>query len=1728
MTDVMNLSATSQAATAEYKDSLYALDTVEAKFQQPSIFESAYNIATKGVKLTGASILTSFANTAIDVNNFFGGDAKRVSMQDYGFDEETLRYYEGHAQGIEAAGLLVGSLVPGLAAIKALKLAQAGKAGFAMQRATNIFAGPQKSVINNALKEISGDAALYPGLTADKVKAIALGFGDQALQALAYETATLATMKASPLLDGDSFKDVVTNMTFGVLVGGGVGGIIEGIGVRATLNKALLNRDVLTKPGELATYLEKLDSSAYGAGDKVALLLDSIDKLPRADIDPLLAKKSRFTYDQAITNSRLILNSLVKEGDEQLTNGLLDFMLTQHARGMPKEEMYNYFARLAKVSRVNTPPSVPLGDTFYVNSFAKELEGAGDLSRLISSQAEDGAVSRAYRLRPYATAPKISRFDEMVELDNGQFINRYNNSSEAFAQGADIFLGTGARGKLTAYVNPKAPNIEQVAKAGESRPLSLKEERIYRETGKLPEGSNRPFYGAPLTLNLATGAVQDAATPVIGDLSQAIRKVDDGLLVGDRLFKQSLDAPISAETSNLDANSRYVWAAERGIQRGDTIASNDVAMLEQLRRELLASTTEKNISWEAAVEALMKRKQLSFTGEFQIPASAQELEAAIKLQKDNLIKQLIERNEAGLEKISVTDISRRVNVPEEYLENGFQSKSFDDLSIDPDKLKQVNHVQLEYNLDGVNTQQDGNIARGLIDVQYRIDVISKALDSQAASYFGATWTNFKATMKAVDANVGGAGAGLVSFANAGYNTLGQEMERIGKFVTQFQVKRMSEVSDTLVNSANALRNDPLAAAEAGGFIFARRSTNEAYKFLPADIAAAEGLSPNTAVLAKSLEIDPRTKVVTWNKDYVPEGFIRTSQKLDSLHVGTEFSQGKFGDAKQGLHTFYELSEKVAAFERANLTINNQRIKHRNGFYEASGISRQLEPDTLYAPPIDTRKYPYVALVRRTPGAGMASDDVAVMTASSAKELEQKIASIRSDGYEVYTKDQVAAYKKAQGDYDINRNFMQTEANSALARKGSLNNLTPDIQAENIVRDYVDWHSKQELRLTRDHVELANSQLFAELKAMGSRFVSSETSKTGFSFKDIGKTVTDPYGDYVKTALGVSRKEEYKLWDMANEKTEAYFSGAFNAIRNSFFGAKSGVISYQEASAVGAKYGLGNPYQAFTDSMKTYGDLAAMLPPERTLSKFVSAANSILATTVIRLDAFQSLINIVSTPVMLLAEANSAKALLTTALPDGSGRMIPATSKALYKAVNNFFDDNVKKVWMPIYKNAGIVREKTAEYFEMIDQLSLPYGRIAESEVLKRIEGAAEKAASLSGSNFSEEFARFVAADVGRQIFEAAGYSGMKLTDNISTFVNRVHGNYIASQRPVAFQGPIGQAIGLFQTYQFNLLQQVFRYVENKELKTIGTLMGMQATLFGMQGLPGFQAINNHIIGTAAGNPASKDIYSTLPSFTDKPLGDYLLYGVLSNWLNAGLYSRGDINPRQITILPTNPLDYPAISGGIRFIGNILDTAKQAATGGDVSATILRGLEHNGLSRPIAGLAQLVQGFSTTSQGLLIATTRTPEQNVNGWSDFVDASAVGRLLGARPLDEAIVMDAMFRHTLYKAKENERIKSLGERVRSHMYNGQSPSQEELTGFLQSYAGAGGNIQQFSQAAMKWSMDANTSVANQFYRQLKDPRNQQLQLMMGGQPLPDFANQLQQGPNLQGPDLSSPMQR
>jgi len=130
------------------------------------------------------------------------------------------------------------------------------------------------------------------------------------------------------------------------------------------------------------------------------------------------------------------------------------------------------------------------------------------------------------------------------------------------------------------------------------------------------------------------------------------------------------------------------------------------------------------------------------------------------------------------------------------------------------------------------------------------------------------------------------------------------------------------------------------------------------------------------------------------------------------------------------------------------------------------------------------------------------------------------------------------------------------------------------------------------------------------------------------------------------------------------------------------------------------------------------------------------------------------------------------------------------------------------------------------------------------------------------NRFSEEFTNFVTARTMHIIAEEAARVGAISKDSIwtyvNTFTNRVRGTYIAAQRPALFQGAIGMSMSLFQTYQLNLIQQLFRYTAEGRLKASTALLGLQTSIYGAQGLPGYRAVNSYV-ANVEGNTDKSDI-----------------------------------------------------------------------------------------------------------------------------------------------------------------------------------------------------------------------------------------------------------------------------
>ena len=1656
-----------------------------------SLSDSAVDLVSKGIPLTGAAVLHAFYNTAVQVGNFMGGDFQEAHIEDtFGPDSDTTKYYQEHAGPIEGLALVGGSLIPGLGATKVLKLAQLGRFGETVSMTTGLFSGVQKSALASAEADILANGtgqSLFGISRANTIKGILAGAADQALQGAVYETATLATMHASPLTNNNTLKDDLSDVKDSALMFGAIGGVIEGAGTFYKIKKSIQAVDQATKK------FEAFGNAGIGnltPGDRIVKLYETLDNLPDA-ASRLEAAKKLFTTN---TTNRAIQDELIKATlngkDVELAGAFRNFLEDGRKAGtIDSDAISNNLGQLSKLGRHGDVSVVTKSeDAFYIpNKIDQDtISTATHDELLIPHSAFDTTpnvqLSKAYTLSNPNQLPEIGRATDTITLkglkvgEADTTTATFSGAMDAYKKGIDIYID--AAGKT--HINPATTVFQEVPKPGLDRGLTVAENKIYSQTGNLPPES-KPLNSVGQVLNLKTGAITDETIlPVVGDF--AIPKLEGlkgnlGLRVGNQLFPQAIGKDFSpAAMSPLEANARYVWADLRSIQKGDSFAPNDLPMLEKLYKEKVAGFDHDNFD-------------LSFTDGSEVPNTAKDLLQHIADTKQSMFADLLADGK------NADEIGHYLNAPEKGMTQNFNTLNPEELIRPAEDSAKIQHVRLAYDI-GTTRDSEGNFLRGMQATNYRMKLAADINANQVAAYLSkvapdsTTADNYFRALQfskgAGDADLVGAGNSFFTNANSDYGTLAQEAERIGRARSELAETRKAVVEGTLSADVNRLRKSPELAAEYGNWDAIVKSTGEHYSLLTDAETAANNLPKNTIVLEGALGRADKSGIREFNANYLPPGF----------RSGAETTG-------EGLKNYYTFSDELISLEKNSMALNEQRNSLRADWNTAQGVSKGTYPSMrIYHPPLDGNKFPFMAYVRQREGYAMGESGAHVIVARSAEDLQTKISQLGPE-YDAFTKSDIANFKKAEGEYIFNRNFMDNKVQDEMARKGILNNVVPEARAQNIINDLVDWHVRQENLLLNDHIEMHNAATFDQLRAMGDRWDSTGTSRFGAITPFTKQTATNPYNSYIQTALGVSMKNNYPIWGLAAEKLDSLADRAFNAVQDAFGATRKGLLPIEEAAKVSERMGLGNPYGTVLDTLakdRYYGGLANALPEQRIFSKFVATANTILGATVIRLDTLQQLVHAVTMPIMTAMEFASAKSdlqkLLSVTVP-GTTQQVPGFSKVLYAAIKNYFGADSETLQKFYSTATGLTRDELQVHRQMINELSMPNGALSKEGWAQKMDLAAQYAEKLTGTKFTNQFIHFVASDVGRQLGEAMGQTGQPLMDTIGTFTGRVLGNTAAGQRAGIFQGPIGQAVGLFQSYQMNLMQQLLRHVGEGNYRALAVGAGMQSSIFGLSSLPGFSALNK-IIQDRSDNPSGSDLYSGTTNMVGKDASDYLLHGSLSYLLGTSLYSRGDLNPRRASILPVNPLDFPSVGAGIRVYKNLAELAQNLASkGGNVPASLLLAAEHNGLSRPLSGLAEMFQGFSTTSKGDLVS-------RVPGLSEMSSISDMSRILGGKPLDESVAMDALYRSNALKTLDNVRLEQLGQSLKTSLYNGHPLAPEVADQVMSEYVKLGGNQTNFNSWFLGQLKGANVPTANRVMENFHNPRAVYLQTLMGGTPL------------------------
>jgi hypothetical protein len=559
-------------------------------------------------------------------------------------------------------------------------------------------------------------------------------------------------------------------------------------------------------------------------------------------------------------------------------------------------------------------------------------------------------------------------------------------------------------------------------------------------------------------------------------------------------------------------------------------------------------------------------------------------------------------------------IARELNVSQEFAETGrgeFVLGNIEDHTV-------PNHVRMTYNTANL---PDKNYLRGVSDLITRVKLAHEHNAKVAAMILGDAYAELpktEGTMLGINTipELGN----FVKSADEMYGSFGQLMQSVGKIAdreirtrVEATLGRISALHYQISQDENLLKS---------------------FNLLTAKIRSAE--SP-----------------LVWfdNQTLIPKNILKDLNKEGAN------SEEILAQAIKDKTAFTVSDPTLQNYLKTTQEINAERVTNINAIFAAKGSSTKWDSDIIYLPPINTRKYPFVAFVKERQQGEFRP--VSVISAPDAASLEAKIRGVKQefgDSLDVYTKTDIKNFYKMQGEYESGLLLGDSTVDNALNKKGVLSDFQPRTDDE-ILKDFTSWHVQQEQMLVRNAVELQYAQEFAELRAMGETFMEYQQSKFGreFTSKEYAEIRKDnPYEKYIQTALAVSNYTKYdSVWGRLNAGVEALGQNMFKVWDGAFNKARSGETSWESASAEAASYGFRPP---FGDMLKEI--INPVISDRKVVEPIIAKINTVLATTVLRLDPLNSIVNILGTPALMMAELRNIGRNLSD--PDKVGKLSRAS------------------------------------------------------------------------------------------------------------------------------------------------------------------------------------------------------------------------------------------------------------------------------------------------------------------------------------------------------------------------------------------------------------------------------------------------------------------------------------
>jgi len=687
-------------------------------------------------------------------------------------------------------------------------------------------------------------------------------------------------------------------------------------------------------------------------------------------------------------------------------------------------------------------------------------------------------------------------------------------------------------------------------------------------------------------------------------------------------------------------------------------------------------------------------------------------------------------------------------------------------------------------------------------------------------------------------------------------------------------------------------------------------------------------------------------------------------------------------------------------------------------------------------------------------------DLQRITGRTAEDLATNIADFEKSNHNPNMK--VITNKSNLDEWNDHHGYARTEhvrrADSQKSKGGFANTDVP-VDASGL-DNIMAALEKETWKNKRAVFKLTNSKVFDALESniAHSRRYNSEGSK---SLRD--NTAELVY----KTLLGVSKIEDAPLFESANNFFTAGMNKAIRAVdgAKTTFAKQVGSGEYTDLVAKLEADGVPMPWKDFDSYMvKKNKHIEA-----GAAQNLIARNSAVLVALNLRLfEVSHAAVTIMSLPVILGAELKSQQYPLKSMI-DGIKLMMgkDEASMAIMKKASDL------KYTKRVTSEVTDIIESTHTKTGFISKLEAKdkFGKHKNDTAFAKVWNTLTKP-----SDWAEHSVREMSYATGYRMAQSKFPDGADevLEAFANAFTLRTMGNYNARQRPALFQGALGATVGLYQTFMLTMAQNMARYVERGDKKALGLLLGGQASMFGVESLPGFDLFND-ILGEYVGDPNShQDIRQTLykalgdDSDQSRSAAEYALFGFPSTLFQTAVQTRGDLQVRSPITLKGDgfqfaPPVFNAYKDGIAFAWNTMSgmaNAFSTAGGKDVFRAFGEGVASQSLWRPAARLTELGLGYSLDRSGQQVSN----ESEVGGWA------TMSRVMGSRPMKEQSLRTLKYSGKYYDAIDSGNRRDAINTLRT-ITRGESDG--EIGGVMQKYLDAGGT-------ARGWNTALNTAYA------------------------------------------------